>query len=281
MISKVVYFIAERENIRHRKERGDPRPWTKDDILDTYRFCNVNREDDRTTREIHRIIAAKGALDADLPWMYTAARLCNYPTTLSLILDHPDTWHDRIRDKLYCGHTMFSNAYSITPAGAKMDRVNFMLETIEAVRAMRPPLSPYMCEDAAASLKKVRGLGDFMVGQIIADLKHSPFLCNAKDRKRFVLPGPGSIQGLDVIFESLTTTTTNFHHRLGILWNDLPSFAQDAVGDYQNLQNVCCEFAKYWRYTHGLPARKRYYQPFQQPIRRPDKRKRKEVSQDI
>lgn len=44
-------FMVEREEIRLRKEAGLPRPWTKDEILDTYKFTNVRRENDRTSKE--------------------------------------------------------------------------------------------------------------------------------------------------------------------------------------------------------------------------------------
>lgn len=44
-------YAREREAIRIRREvEGLPRPWTDDPILNTYRFCNVYREDDATTR---------------------------------------------------------------------------------------------------------------------------------------------------------------------------------------------------------------------------------------
>ncbi len=46
-------FMVERERIRLHKEAGAPRPWTDDEILDTYKFTNVRRENDRTSREFH------------------------------------------------------------------------------------------------------------------------------------------------------------------------------------------------------------------------------------
>jgi len=33
---RLVYWIREREAIRLKKEAGQPRPWTDDEILDTY-----------------------------------------------------------------------------------------------------------------------------------------------------------------------------------------------------------------------------------------------------
>lgn len=43
-------YAREREAIRHRKESGQSRPLTEDAVLSHFRFCNVYREDDATTR---------------------------------------------------------------------------------------------------------------------------------------------------------------------------------------------------------------------------------------
>ena len=43
-------FMKARENIRLVKEAGAPWPWTGDPILQEYKFTNVKREHDRTTK---------------------------------------------------------------------------------------------------------------------------------------------------------------------------------------------------------------------------------------
>jgi hypothetical protein len=42
-------FARERYKIKLAKDAGKPAPWTKDPVLATAYFCNVFREDDRTT----------------------------------------------------------------------------------------------------------------------------------------------------------------------------------------------------------------------------------------
>lgn len=42
--------MQERESIRLKKEAGAPWPWTEDPILREYKFTNVKREHDRTSR---------------------------------------------------------------------------------------------------------------------------------------------------------------------------------------------------------------------------------------
>ena len=43
-------FMIKRERLRLKKEQGAPWPWSDDPILNTYKFTNVKREHDRTTR---------------------------------------------------------------------------------------------------------------------------------------------------------------------------------------------------------------------------------------
>ena len=50
-LDRYFYWLHERETIRIRKEeRRDHPPWTQDPILQEFKFCQVFREDDRTTR---------------------------------------------------------------------------------------------------------------------------------------------------------------------------------------------------------------------------------------
>ena len=50
-VDRYVYWIEERERIRRVKEEDKQEPpWTRDPILQEFKFCQVYREDDRTTR---------------------------------------------------------------------------------------------------------------------------------------------------------------------------------------------------------------------------------------
>lgn len=48
-IRRFFAYARERQTILLRRRAGRPGPWTEDGILQTYRFCNVHREDDTTT----------------------------------------------------------------------------------------------------------------------------------------------------------------------------------------------------------------------------------------
>ena len=50
-LDRYCYWQTERESIRYKKEAQLlPSPWTDDPILQEFKFCQVFREDDRTTR---------------------------------------------------------------------------------------------------------------------------------------------------------------------------------------------------------------------------------------
>jgi hypothetical protein len=53
---KISRFIEERVNIWKKKTMGVLRPYTADEVMNTYRFCNIFREFDRQTIEFHKIL---------------------------------------------------------------------------------------------------------------------------------------------------------------------------------------------------------------------------------
>ena len=44
------YFACERQNIFWKKLNNEPAPWTNDPILQTYKFCNSYRVNDRVSQ---------------------------------------------------------------------------------------------------------------------------------------------------------------------------------------------------------------------------------------
>ena len=52
----LIDWCCERQSIFIKKESGAAKPWTADPILRDWRFTNVRREDDKTTRWIAKVI---------------------------------------------------------------------------------------------------------------------------------------------------------------------------------------------------------------------------------
>ena len=75
-------FWRKREEIRIKRESGEPFPWSNDPIFQRGRFLNVFREDDRGSKAIIRF---SDALEKDLPLLVQSlffSRWCNRQETL-------------------------------------------------------------------------------------------------------------------------------------------------------------------------------------------------------
>ena len=54
------YFAYERQNIFIKKLNGEPYPWTNDEILNTYKFCNSYRVNDRVSQYLLKNVIYNG-----------------------------------------------------------------------------------------------------------------------------------------------------------------------------------------------------------------------------
>ena len=82
VLKDIETFATERMNIWEKKEKGKNPPHTKDEILQRYRFCNIYRELDRQTIEIHSML--KGLRNNFPLWLLNMAyaRFMCKPQTL-------------------------------------------------------------------------------------------------------------------------------------------------------------------------------------------------------
>lgn len=55
-----LYFLRERNRISERRAAGDPRPWTTDIILHSYRFAEIYRLMDRGSQDINTQVISEG-----------------------------------------------------------------------------------------------------------------------------------------------------------------------------------------------------------------------------
>lgn len=262
------YWVKERQSIHDKKDSGQQKPWTDNPILQRYKFCNVKREDDRVTIWIKNHWRDPCRGHPNMWFAMIVARLFNWPPTLEAIgfplSDFPDIkeqWRNtlkRRRDEI--GLKIFTGAYLVSTNGVRMDKVDYILDRVLTPiweRGVGPRSTAYIEEDNLESywhyLTQFDGLGSFMAGQVVADLKYvDPVLENASDWWTFAPLGPGSIRGLNRFFgrptdkslkqaqglKEIQEIRTMIHSRLGY---NLPA---------HDVQNCCCEFDKMARLTY-------------------------------
>lgn len=252
-LEEFIYYVNEREAIQRRREGGLAYPWTSDKILQYYHFCCNRREDDRGTKEIRKVAFELQLYPSQLPAFYTAARMFNKASSALSYWRYGPEHIQRLREE---GETVFHVAYVVSTAGAIMDKVDYVHGVVQSVAGMTIPV--ISCQKAYEALRMVRGLGSFLAGQVIADLKNDRYLAGVPDWNTFAVMGPGSKRGLDLLYGPGTTELT-FPGRLKQLIEDTKGLIPELHA--QDLQNCLCEASKYWRHLDKLGGRKRVYVP--------------------
>lgn len=261
-------FIKERHSIFLKKEAGEPKPWTKDKILQQYRFCNVYRENDTVTRWIADNWRTPHAREPDLWFAMTVARYVNWPDTLAEV-GYPIPWNPR-RFKLTLarrtrdGEKVFTGAYVVHSRGfvAKGDYLaDRVLSPLWEDRKKVRPKKGDSLATFYSRLRKYNGMGSFMAAQVVADIKYAGVLLAAEDWYSFAAPGPGSRRGLNRLLglkldHNLPEQAWHDHveglriqvmRRVRELRFDKASAEDWPDLHNQDIQNCLCELDKYER----------------------------------
>lgn len=254
----LLYWIKERESIRLKRQAGEPKPWTDDAILQEYKFCNIDRENDRVTKWIKDNWRDPFINDENMWYAMAVARLFNWPDTL-FVIGYPmfvdDDWFKEIEEELISYRSkknkVWTGAYLVSTNGVKMDKISYVLQRVlkplwKDGRAPKPgeTLSSYQMH-----LTSFDGFGSFMGAQVIADLKHTPMLADAPDWWTWAALGPGSTRGLNRLYGRPLDAPLNQAKGLGEI-QQLKAIVQAELGMNlccQNIQNCLCETDKYLR----------------------------------
>lgn len=256
-------WIVDREDARIGKSLNLPKPWTKNRIIQQYKFCNVRREDDRVTLWIKENWRDKFEGHPNMWFAMCVARIFNWPETLDM-LEFPELpfedlighWRGQLkwaRDKQK--KKIFTGAYLVSTNGVSMDKVDYVLDIVLTPlwKSGRAPVDLETLEEYHKYLTQFNGLGSFMAGQVIADLKYTPVLAHAPDWWDFAPLGPGSTRGLNRYFGRNTKASLKQSQGLKEM-KLLQVQVENRLGlklDIHDVQNCCCEYDKYERVKLG------------------------------
>jgi len=261
-------FIQRRHEIYLRREAGKPKPWTLDPILQSYRFCNVYRELDTVTQWIRQNWREPNAMDPDMWFAMTVARLVNWPETLAEV-GYPVPWRPThfmkvLNGRMERGEKVFTGAYMVRcdiqseTVKSKADYLGLSVLTPlwEARKKVRPKAGDTL--DAFCNrLLPFHGIGSFMAGQIVADTKYEGLLVDAPDWLSWATMGPGSARGLNRVLErdkNAPWKEGEWARALQDLRDQINPLIKKAGMPQmhaQDLQNCLCEADKYWRVENG------------------------------
>lgn len=296
----LLYWIQERYDILLKKQDQPLPPWSDDPVFQTTYFCNVHRENDKVTKWIRENWSPQRLGWDNYEYAMVLARFLNWPDTLEALVDHnldptilPEQVEKIITNISSGGAKVWGNAYVITSHGMPMQKSTYLCqhllpdvyralpairaacrgmgygapsEAIEAGKLVPKGTHAGTCGAAAAALQRVPGIGSFLAGQIVADLKNTVGhpLHEAVDKQTFVVHGPGSLRGLSWFHYGVPDLVTR--NQFNRLFTEVRIYVDQNLNrpdipyiDNQDLQNDLCEYDKYCRIKTGVGRSKRKY----------------------
>src|SRR3990167_2392900 len=128
--------MRERESIRLKKEAGEPWPWTDDEVLRTYKFTNVKRAHDRTTRELGKIYEYHVSRPPEEKLLncalYRYFGTYEFARVAGWVRNMESASQKRVielaRERLAAGERVFTGAYVVTNQGIARPKQEVVVE---------------------------------------------------------------------------------------------------------------------------------------------------------
>jgi len=259
--------MQERQMIYVRRQRGEQPPWTHNPILQNYKFCNVYREQDTVTQWLRENWLIPFASHANLWFACCLARQINFVPSLATI-GFPVKWEpDKalalLQNRAARGEKNYSSAYMLTATGfpkGSIDKpsitVKHVLQSVYNKAWKQPPPFTSLQATHAWFLEKepkLYGWGEFTAYEVVTDLRHTRYLCNAPDIQTWANAGPGAKRGLNRIYgrelnAKLTQVQALDEMREILFWlkrERNPSILPQL--EIRDVEHSLCEFDKYER----------------------------------
>jgi len=289
-------FATERQRVFFRRLERHPPPWTDDPVLLAYKFTNAYRASDRVSQYLIRRVIYREDLpndSAEVVFRILLFKLFNRIDTWELLEQNvgPLTYaaysfkrYDRLLTRaMDRGDRIYSAAYIMPSAGSlgfgrkHRNHLTLIERMLEAELPARLADAGSM-QQAFDLIRAYPTVGDFLAYQYVTDINYSAVM-NFTEME-FVVPGPGSIDGIRKCFISTGRMSDPEVIRFMAERQEV-EFARLGL-DFQSLwgrrlqlidcQNLFCEVDKYARVMHpeisGVTGRTRIKQKFR-PHRNP------------
>jgi len=256
------YWISERHRIYLNRQAGGPKPWTQDPIFQQYKFVNVFRRLDRTTKWlIENFLEPHKSDDPALLAFNICWFRCFNRWETGQLLGWQTEWdEDLIWEKLVSANfPVFTGAYIIhsEPGESKLGSMIEVADDLSAIRQNIVQLSKdtNSMKDVWRLLQAVRHIGQFMAYQMVLDMMYTPLLENAPDRKTWTCTGPGALRGLRRLDSAATMEDSlaqmqNLQRRSSVELRKITATHVPPL-DIHDIEFCLCELDKYCRVKFG------------------------------
>ena len=287
-------FVKERERVRLRKEADlialenfeEPQgpPWTDDKILQDYKFTNVRRHHDRTSRVLRGLFYDKHFDDTYASILMNAATFRYFGTSEfaevigwtdfeNMNEAHWDHVKETAASRLEAKKRVFTGAYVITNQGISAPKyevvVDYFLKALhkKTEELIDNRINFNSWEQVAQEMRKINGFGGsgFMTKEILLDTTYTAFWDNEKEHPvdgKFSFPddwwtwtpiGPGARRGAARVmgdYEAKPVSEAKASELIKYLCLDQDFHDMEPLTEQlapHDIQFQLCEFDKYER----------------------------------
>jgi len=275
------WLAREREKVRLARLTNQAPPWTHDNILAEYRFCNVHRRLDKVSEWLCSQVYDR--LEGQ-PHIFLAAILARWINKLetlqaiqpALLGDPSFDIRMALKAIHKAGAPVFGSAYIIQSPTGK-DKIDGILWAFEQIvqrwhEGYKIALETKSMEKVHEWLMQFPHMGPFMAYQVVCDLTYGWLLRDAVDKMDWTVAGPGAARGLGwLVHDDPAAFNYNGVKDQIVMraWMyDLLKLSQEerrwpqAAGPWElaTVQHWSCEYDK-WRRGHAGERLKRRFQP--------------------
>lgn len=267
----------ERHGIYIRKEGGQQKPWTDNQIFRDYFFCNVFRQYDKCSKWIIENIVPLERWDALILYRFISAM-----PTFEIIKDHVKRLDDfnAVRDVLRAmkheKKTIFSGCFIRNPqlghgrGSAETHEVPFVIiDDIRRDGRIKDVIAQNSLESMVSYLRKFPATAGFMAYEYACDFEYTKFF-NPTDKFTWANMGPGAQQGLGLIKArnryskfSKNEWLTNIRLILPVMQEAFSKCFPEETVSMREVEHWLCEFQKYVKYIgmryDGIKVKHRKY----------------------
>jgi alpha-glutamyl/putrescinyl thymine pyrophosphorylase clade 1 len=277
------YFIQERHLITLARLAGRAAPWTANSILGRYKFTNTFRVLDRESQTCVKIANSSNRSAEEAFFRVLLFKIFNLTTTWELLCAklgeepllsnwNPNRYAEILTTAHNGGQKIFSSAYmlwadlregSLRGPGSK---TRMWLNTLDKMLRDNVPESIVAAnsyQHAVKILSGYDGIQDFTAQQYATDFSYTRWF-QPTDSETFILPGPGSIDGIakcfgrsfdkedcSIIIQLMRVSASELSRvATGKEPPTLRSFGVDRPMDLIDYQSAFCETDKYSRIAH-------------------------------
>lgn len=211
------HWMGERMRVFYARLAGEPRPWTRDPVLQKFKFCNAYRVLDRLSQlAVSSIYEAGASMEPrDIVLRVLLFRFFNRAETWEVFRStfghfgaddfarNVPRFKAALDSHLASGGAVFGNAYMHAPVPGASRKHHGYLDLLAKMVASGVADAIVDAPSARAVYEVLTSypmIGRFVGYQLLADLGYSPVV--GFDEDDFTVAGPGAVAGIKKCFES-------------------------------------------------------------------------------